>query len=618
MKSLRFVLFLLFSALVGAVRAAGPTVTAVLSDSQTAVGRPVQLEIQVTGASNPKPPSEIVVDGLEIRSAGVSRQVQMNNFNVSYSLTYNYNILPLKIGSFKIPPQTIEVGATTLRTPELTLTVSASPGQSARPGSGGAGNSTNPDVDPSQIGFLEMILPKTTAYVGEMVPVQIRLGLNTRAPIESLNQGVQISGQGFTTQKMPEPRQTIETINGRNYQVFIFKTAVAAARPGRIEIGPAEINPVVRVPRTSRRPAPSRDPFDDPFNMFNQMFNDPAFAPSVPKEVRLSSKPAALEVKPLPSGAPPTFSGAVGTFTLKADANPKKAQAGDPVTVVGTLTGRGNFDRVTAPALEDENGWHLYPPSNSFKQDDDVGISGAKSFEMVVSAKERKDKLPPLVFSYFDPVKENYVTLRSDAIPLQITGGSAPSPSAPPAATAAVPPPLSATSPPAAPTPPPQEILTQLDDRALAGQSFTPFYAQRAFWAAQLLPLLVLGGYIGWKLRQARRDNREAQRVVRLQQEATELHRKLRTSQNTPQQYLANASRMVQLKAALAQNVDPNSIDAESAASVFRLDEADRARIRQLFAQSDELRYSGASNGDRAMSPQRRQEIMDLVASLRA
>ena len=105
-----------------------------------------------------------------------------------------------------------------------------------------------------------MVLPKQVAYVGEMIPVQIRLGLNMRAPVDSLGSGMQIAGQGFTTQKMPEPRQTIENINGRSYQVFIFKTAISPVRAGKLEIGPAEINPVVRVSRGGQRnPSLPRD-----------------------------------------------------------------------------------------------------------------------------------------------------------------------------------------------------------------------------------------------------------------------------------------------------------------------------------------------------------------------
>ena len=595
------------------VLAAAARVTAVLSNSETEVGQPVELQIQVTGVSNPKPPAQIAVDGLEFQSTGTSRQYQMQNFDVSYSFTFSYMVTPLRAGHFTIPSQVVEAGGQSLRTPELMLNAADTAGRSS--GSGRASTS-NANVDPSQIGFVEMILPKSVAYVGEMIPVQVKLGLNMRAPVESLGAGIQLAGQGFTTQKMTDPRQTIETINGRSYQIFIIKTAISPARSGKLEIGPAEINPVVRVPRSgARNPAmPRGGPFDDPF--FNNLFNDPAFAPSMPKEVHLKSAPATLEVKPLPPKAPPEFAGAVGTFILKAEANPKKAQVGDPITVTATITGRGNFDRVGAPVLENENGWHKYPSADKFKQDDDVGISGAKTFETVLSAKENKRALPPLLFAYFDPVKENYVTLRSDVIPLQIDGGAA-SPATPaPTATLASRNAPSATPVPAAPKSA-DDILPQLDDRTATQHTFQPLYTQSSFWLAQLVPLLALIGFVGWRWRQARASNREARKIARLQKEAAELQRKLRRDESSPQEYLLHASRAVQLKTALATNVDANTVDAETAATAFRLDDATRARLRRLFEQRDELRYSGGRNGNDALSAEQRREILDLVENLR-
>ncbi|MDQ6624877.1 MAG: BatD family protein [Verrucomicrobiota bacterium] len=589
--------------------AAEPSVTAVLSSSQTALGQPVQLEIQVTGTANPKPPTDIVVDGLDIRSAGVSRQYQMQNFSVSYSFTYNYTIMPLKAGTFKIPPQTVDAGGRSLRTPELTLTVVAS---AARPGRSGR----DPNVaaaEPGKGNFLELLVPKTTAYVGEMIPTQLRLGVNPRTPLESLgNNGVQIPGQGLTMQKIPEPRPTMEVVGGQSYQLVIFKTAIASARSGKLEIGPAELNPVVRVPRNQQRnPSLPRDLFDDPF--FNNFFNDPAFAPSVAKEIKLKSQPVTLDVKPLPPNAPPTFSGAVGTFTMKVDAAPKKAKAGDPITVTATISGRGNFDRVTAPTLQDENGWHAYPPNDKFKQDDDVGISGDKTFEIVLSANERKNKLSPFVFIFFDPVKETYVTLRSDAIPLVIDG-PAPKPAATvPTAASGTP----SASPTPAAKPDSQDILYQLTERPAGRATFQPLYERRNFWLAQLLPLLAVAGFIAWRLRQARLADRVAQRVAKLQQEAAELQRKLRRDGQTAEQYFADASRAVQIRTALARNVDPNVVDAAAAASAFRLDEQARARLQQLFDRNDELRYSGGRNGGAEQVPaESRREILELVESM--
>jgi len=592
----------------GNLLAASASVTAVLSSSETAVGQPVQLQIKVTGSASAKPPGEVSVDGLDIRFSGQSQLLEGHNFQFSYSYIYNYTVMPLKAGTFKIPAQTVQAGGESYRTPELALHVA----DSATAQSPRSNRSAGP-VDPSKIAFIELILSKTNAYVGEMIPAVVRLGFNVRTPVESLGNGVEITGQGFTAQKMREPRQAVETIGGKTYQTFTFKTALSPARSGKIEIGPVQVNPVVRIPRTaSRNPSIPRDLFDmnDPF--MDNFFRDPLFAPSTPQEIKLKSEAVTLEVKSLPPDAPADFGGAVGNFTMSTEAKPKTAQVGDPFTVTATITGRGNFDRVTAPALEDERGWHKYPPSAEFKQDDDVGISGTKTFETVLSANERKDKIPAQLFTYFDPAKEQYVTLRGEAIPVRVEGGAAPSAAPVPTAQAPAPLPSRAASPPQQ-----QEILHQLTDLPAEPQSFTPLFARQSFWLAQLLPLLALAGLVGWKIRQAHLDNRDARRREELQHEAAALQRSLRRENVSPQEYFSQASRAVQLKTALARNLDPNSVDAEVAASAFQTDEITRNRLRRLFEKSDEARYSGGQNGIRLLPTETRNEVLDLIENLR-
>src|SRR5205807_5169791 len=293
--------------------------------------------------------------------------------------------------------------------------------------------------------------------------------------------------------------------------------------------------------------------------------------------------------------------GAVGSFTMAVDAKPKTVQVGDPITATSTISGRGNFDRMNEPALEDERGWHKYPPSSKFKQDDDVGISGEKIFEMVLAPSEKKSTVPPLVFAYFDPAKENYVTLRSDPVPITVEGGAAPAPTVAAAPTASA-----ASTTRAAATAKPEDILYQLTDLGRI-RSFAPMYARPVFWMAQLAPLVLLLGFVGWKIRQAKIDNREAQRIAVLQQESTELLRKLRRSELSPQEYFTNASRVVRVKTALAKNMNPNAVDAETAAKAFDLGEHERTQLRTLFERSDELRFSGSGNGAGKISSDERE-----------
>jgi hypothetical protein len=125
-------------------------------------------------------------------------------------------------------------------------------------------------------------------------------------------------------------------------------------------------------------------------------------------------------------------------------------------------------------------------------------------------------------------------------------------------------------------------------------------------------------GYVGWKMRQAHLDNREARRREALQHEATDLKRSLSRADASPQEYFSQASRAIQLKTALAKDLDPNTVDAEVAASVFQADENTRLRLRHLFEKSDEVRYSGGGqNGIRLVPPETRTEVLDLIDSLR-
>jgi hypothetical protein len=304
---------------------------------------------------------------------------------------------------------------------------------------------------------------------------------------------------------------------------------------------------------------------------------------------------------------------------MTTDVKPRTVQVGDPITVTTTISGRGNFDRVNGPVLEDERGWHKYPPSSKFKQDDEVGISGTKTFETILSPNEKKQSLPQLAFSYFEPVKGHYVTLHSEQIQINVEGGAAvaqnagaPQQGSPPTATVTRSPVPTATK--------PQDILYQLTERPQAAESFAPVYTRNVFWTAQLVPLLALIGFAGWRVRRARIDNREAQRVAALQHEASDLMHKLHRHDVSPREYYAEASRVVRVKAALAsrnRRIDPNMVDVETAAETFKLNSDSRDRLRRLFEQSDEWQYSGAHNGPGRISRENQREVLELIENLR-
>ncbi|HEY2123827.1 MAG TPA: hypothetical protein VGG94_00065, partial [Chthoniobacterales bacterium] len=245
------------------------------------------------------------------------------------------------------------------------------------------------------------------------------------------------------------------------------------------------------------------------------------------------------------------------------------------------------------------------------------GVSGSKTFETVLSPNEKKQAIPAFGFSFFDPLKEQYVSLKSDSIPIHVEGGNPAAASTPsaPAPVASAPSPGATAVPQASEKP--ADILYQLTERPQTAESFTPLYLRRTFWLAQLIPLLALLGLVGWNARQARRRNKQAQRIAGLQHEAAELVRRLRRENAAPGEYYADASRAVQLKTALATNSDPNTVDAVAATQTFHLDEKGQATLRRIFERNDELRYSGKQNGVDGLSPDQRHEVLDLIDHLK-
>src|SRR5437660_5183306 len=178
--------------------------------------------------------------------------------------------MPMKAGTFKIPPQSIRAGNTTLHTPELTLHVMDAPNRGITRGN--QGTTPNPIAGEDKLAFAELVVPKKTAYVGETIPVVLRVGFNSRTRVLG-REPPNIGGQGFTMQKLGQEDRNLETIGGRSYVVYSYKSAVSAARTGRFQLGPVETKAVVLAPH---RGAGVRRLPVDPFEGVDH-FADPCF-----------------------------------------------------------------------------------------------------------------------------------------------------------------------------------------------------------------------------------------------------------------------------------------------------------------------------------------------------
>ena len=386
------------------------TVAASLVDPSVEAGQPAEYHIDVINGRPDSPPPAPVVDGLSITYAGErqSQQFQMGNgFQMQHTTTttYLYSVETSRAGRFTIPGQQIESGGNSLRTLPLTLTVL----DVGAAGSESAGQSVS----------AELIIPKKNAYVGESFAAEVRAYFGQAVHFNPDPDPI-LNGEGFSAQKFTRaPHIDTEVIDGAQVHVVTYNTAITGVKIGDLSVGPVEVQPVVQIPRPRPRRRNFNSPFDDPF--FNAMPD--AFNMAPPKQMKLRTGTVNLEIKPLPPGKPADFSGGIGEFKMEAEADPRKAQAGDPVTVRLVVTGQGNFDRVAAPVLSDDRGLRTYPATSKFKADNEENLSGVKTFEQVVIADGARSSLPPYHFSYLDPATGKYTTLETPPIPVEIVGG---------------------------------------------------------------------------------------------------------------------------------------------------------------------------------------------------
>ena len=447
-------------------------VAAELSANQAQVGEPVQLMITVRGARGADVPQPLAVKGLQINFAGRSVQYEIRNFKMISSLTCIYNVVPQVEGDFMIPPFDVQVEGKTVRTQAMRLVVTGRSvpqmpglpqGQNAAPLPSGSPPASANEGQPF---FADLILSKKKVYVGEVVPVEFRFYFNSRIGGQ-VGEKPNFGGEGFTVQKFSNAAKREQIVNGENYVVFSFQSAITAVKSGTLDIPEASLEARLQLP--GKAPQGLGDFFSN-FPLPQGMFTDN-------REVTLKTKPVQIEVLPLPKdGRPEDFSGAVGKFTMDASVSPKKVSAGEPVTLKVAVSGQGNFEGMGAPALTGDEGWRSYPPSDKFQSTDAIGFTGEKTFEFALIARQDQTRTPGVRFSYFDPATGKYAVLTQEPLPVDAKTGGAPPPvaSGTPAATQSASPAL-----PAAPAPTP-------DITAMAGgsTSWTSLFFRKEFLIA--------------------------------------------------------------------------------------------------------------------------------------
>lgn len=167
----------------------------------------------------------------------------------------------------------------------------------------------------------------------------------------------------------------------------------------------------------------------------------------------LTAPPALLQARALPKPAPADFSGAVGRFALTVSPENSTVQAGEPLTLSITISGKGNLDTPPPLTVMLPEGLRREASATPSAAPSAKGAASSISTRLtLVAAKEGAFRFVPVKLTAFDPETSRYETIASNAIVINVVAGQAAT-SAPPQ------PPLSAVMPPAADTDPLDAVI---------------------------------------------------------------------------------------------------------------------------------------------------------------
>ncbi len=347
---------------------------------------------------------------------GRSTSVQMINGKTTKSVqtTYSYVLRPIKTGKFTIARAVAKVkGQEIYSTPVTIEVVGSDSGRSSQ----GQQQSHPSQPRQSQAGvvqdddiFLTLNLSRTNVVVGE--PVTAVIKLYQRVNVAGFESAVFPTFNGFWSQELEAPSNiefTRETYNGQIYNsALLRKFILIPQQQGQIKIDPAELVCLVNV-RVSSGGASIFDGFFDDYRTIRK---------------KVVSKPLTVNVSPLPSGAPASFGGGVGEFSISARISKDTLKTHEAASLLVTVSGNGNISLLSSPKVSFPPDMEVYDTKISDRIDKG-GLSGSKMYEYPFIPRSYGDfVIEPIKYSYYDVHRKQYVTLETPPIPVYVERGN--------------------------------------------------------------------------------------------------------------------------------------------------------------------------------------------------
>lgn len=343
-----------------------------------------------------------------------------------------YQLVP---GKYTIGPAKVLVGNDWLESNSITINVtpSGSPTTASAPPPPTQSKSNKPDTDRSKLTnpvvddeiFLKAEVSKSNVYLGE--PIILDYYIYTRVDVRQFGINKTPSFKGFWSENLLDNTANVKTtekvINGKRYIVaHIRSIALYPQEIGKLKVDPLEVEAII-VRHVAHK---------DPFDLFGDFFKDPfnfdpfnLLGPSVisqPQKITLKSNPVVINVKPLPKGAPESFSDAVGNFKIDAFLDNDRCFAGESIIYNLKISGTGNLPLLSAPELNLPENFQVFEPEikDAFSKTS-KGIAGSRTFKYIITPlKAGNYTIPSVEFSYFSPTLKKYITVNTPELNIQV------------------------------------------------------------------------------------------------------------------------------------------------------------------------------------------------------
>ena len=370
-------------------------ISAEVDYTQIAIDEVFTLTVTVTGSTSAPEPSLPPIDWAKLidRSPVPPQIDRIGNTFVRKDINY-YRLQPTRIGSHIIGPVSVKIGGQTYETEPIQVEVTrAGTGRvSPRPAPTPIVLPALSPADEQDAFLVSAVVDNPSPYVGQQVTYTFRyLSIFQYFAWPRGYEPPEFTG--FWHRQDPRWQELSDIVGTRRYRGMEVNTLIFPAVEGTVTIEPSSIT----VPPSRFRSGRT-----------------------------LETNPVELEVRPMPNGAPDDFRGAVGDYKVAASITSGRAAANETLTLALLITGRGNLEALPDPEMPEMPGWRSFDGESSANtQIADGELVGARSIERVyIPSAPGEFTIPPIPFSFFDPLAEVYRTVATEPILLTVAPSS--------------------------------------------------------------------------------------------------------------------------------------------------------------------------------------------------